>query len=43
VSDDSDRLDNVVAQLPHGSKHPGVLSRMRAGAHRLLSWVNPFG
>lgn len=43
VSDDADRLDNVVAQLPHGAKHPGVLSRMRAGAHRLLSWVNPFG
>ena len=43
VSDDADRLDNVVAQLPHGAKHPSVMSRMRAGAHRLLSWVNPFG
>jgi sigma-E factor negative regulatory protein RseB len=43
VTDDAGRLDNVVAQLPHGPKHPGVLSRMRAGAGRLLSWVNPFG
>jgi sigma-E factor negative regulatory protein RseB len=42
VSDDADRLDDVVAQLPH-AKHPSVLSRMRAGAHRLFSWVNPFG
>ena len=43
VSDDATRLDDVVAQLPHGATHPSVLSRMRAGAHRLLSWVNPFG
>jgi sigma-E factor negative regulatory protein RseB len=43
VSDDADRLNSVVAQLPHGSRHPGVLARMRAGAHRMLSWINPFG
>lgn len=43
VTDDADRLDDVVAQLPHGTSHPGVLSRMRSGAGRLLSWVNPFG
>jgi sigma-E factor negative regulatory protein RseB len=43
VTDDSERLDNVVAQLPHGPKQAGVLSRMRSGASRLLSWVNPFG
>jgi sigma-E factor negative regulatory protein RseB len=43
VTDDADRLDDVVGQLPHGPKHPSVLSRMRAGAGRMLSWVNPFG
>jgi sigma-E factor negative regulatory protein RseB len=43
VSDDTDRLDDVVAQLPHGASHQGVLGRMRSGAHRLLSWLNPFG
>src|SRR4051794_8626502 len=43
VTDDTDRLDDVVAQLPHGAKHAGVLSRMRSGAGRLLSWANPFG
>jgi len=43
VTDDTDPLDDVVAQLPHGAKHAGVLSRMRSGAGRLLSWANPFG
>jgi sigma-E factor negative regulatory protein RseB len=43
VSDDADRLGEVVAQLPHGSTHPSVLSRLKSGTHRLLSWLNPFG
>jgi sigma-E factor negative regulatory protein RseB len=32
-------VSQVVAALPHGS--PGLLTRMRQGWHRLLSWLTP--
>jgi sigma-E factor negative regulatory protein RseB len=32
-------VTQVVAALPHGS--PGLLTRMRQGLHRLLSWLTP--
>ncbi|MGW4424177.1 sigma-E factor regulatory protein RseB domain-containing protein [Streptosporangium sp. NPDC004631] len=38
----ADLVDAAVAALPHESE-PGLWTRLGRGAHRLLSWVNPFG
>ncbi|GHE29128.1 hypothetical protein GCM10017673_34420 [Streptosporangium violaceochromogenes] len=38
----ADMVDAVVAALPH-EPAPGLWTRLGRGAHRLLSWVNPFG
>ncbi|MEV7011893.1 sigma-E factor regulatory protein RseB domain-containing protein [Streptosporangium sp. NPDC051022] len=38
----ADTVDAAVAALPH-EPVPSLWSRLGRGAHRLLSWVNPFG
>ncbi|MER7127736.1 sigma-E factor regulatory protein RseB domain-containing protein [Streptosporangium saharense] len=38
----ADTVDAAVAALPH-EPAPNLWNRLGRGAHRLLSWVNPFG